>query len=81
MTPNGTTYQITKPHDPTYQKQSISPHRFQQGFSNIVRPQEGTRGYMQPSAPKPDSRQVENINIELMDTKQSDEDVGSIYLP
>ena len=95
LTPTGTTYQITKPHDPTYQKVSISPHRYYQGSS--IRPQEGTINTIVASNPtfypvspieklpaplaNANPRAVENINVQVMDTKQSDDNQGSIYLP
>jgi hypothetical protein len=43
-TPGGTRYDVSKPHQPTYQKSSITPERYYQGQSKVLLPQQDYRG-------------------------------------
>ena len=56
-TPGGTRYDVSKPHQPTYQKSSITPERYYQGQSKVLLPQQDYRG-----------NQTQNIALALTKT-------------
>lgn len=90
-TPGGTRYEVSKPHRPSYQKQSITPERYYQGESNIFQPGEARRiekppgktTYVIESKPitkrtiQPD---VQNINVGVVESTDYPRN-NSIYAP